>query len=264
MKGQQYKNMKYILTSTMRTKLIISMYEKSKNLEDLRNELDKPSATILHSLKELEKMNYVKKLNKYYSLTSNGYLLAVNMVKLIENWYSVNNNKVFWNNHLLDYIPKELMNDLYQLKDAECITSNNNDLSQAVTTYINLISESESLKMILPIFSEIHLNKIIELLKKEKIRDFELITMPEIVNSIKLNPTYYNTFRDNENVKIHILKKTTKIYLTICDKFMTMNLFFKDGHFDDSQLLVDKSENGIKWGEHLFKHYEKNVTQLIL
>ena len=71
-KESDYKDMKYILTSTMRTKIIISIYEKSKNLEDLRTELEKPSATILHGLKELENLNYVKKLNKYYSLTSNG------------------------------------------------------------------------------------------------------------------------------------------------------------------------------------------------
>lgn len=264
MKGQQYKNMKYILTSTMRTKLIISIYEKSKNLEDLRNELNKPSATILHSLKELEKMNYVKKLNKYYSLTSNGYLLAVNMIKLIENWYSIDTNKVFWNNHSLDHLPEDLMNNLYQLKDANCIISNNNDLSLALTTYINLISECEKLKMILPIFSEIHLNKIIELLQKEKIKNLELITMEEIVNSIKLNPIYYNTFKNNENVNIYVLKNPVDIYLTICENFMTMNLFFKDGHFDDSQLLIDESENGIQWGEDLFGHYEKDTTRLIL
>lgn len=74
---KEYKDIKYILTSTMRTKLIISTYKKEKNLEDLRNELKKPSATILHGLKELENLNYIKKTNKYYSLTSNGYLLAI-------------------------------------------------------------------------------------------------------------------------------------------------------------------------------------------
>ena len=32
-----------------------------KNLDDLRIELEKPSATILHGLKELENLNFVKK-----------------------------------------------------------------------------------------------------------------------------------------------------------------------------------------------------------
>lgn len=44
---EEYQGIKYILTSTMRTKLLLSIYNESKNLDDLRIELEKPSATIL-------------------------------------------------------------------------------------------------------------------------------------------------------------------------------------------------------------------------
>ena len=63
---EEYQGIKYILTSTMRTKLLLSIYNGSKNLDDLRIELEKPSATILHGLKELENLNFVKKVQKYY------------------------------------------------------------------------------------------------------------------------------------------------------------------------------------------------------
>ena len=59
----------------MRSKLLLAIYEQSKKLDDLRNELKKPSATILHGLKELENINLVRKVQKYYELTSNGYLI---------------------------------------------------------------------------------------------------------------------------------------------------------------------------------------------
>ena len=55
---EEYQGIKYILTSTMRTKLLLSIYNESKNLDDLRIELEKPSATILHGLKELENLNF--------------------------------------------------------------------------------------------------------------------------------------------------------------------------------------------------------------
>lgn len=127
----EFKNIKYILTSTMRTRLLLSIYEDSKNLDDLRNELNKPSATILHGLKELENINLVKKVQKYYQLTSNGYLLTTNMRKLIENWYSINKNKLFWNNHDLEDIPEDILKDIYLLKDAEYVNSTTSDLSYA-------------------------------------------------------------------------------------------------------------------------------------
>ncbi len=38
---EEYQGIKYILTSTMRTKLLLSIYNESKNLDDLRIELEK-------------------------------------------------------------------------------------------------------------------------------------------------------------------------------------------------------------------------------
>lgn len=90
--NEEFSGVKYILTSGMRSKLLIAMYESPKNLDELRKELKKPSATILHGLKELETINLIKKVQKYYELTSNGFLLTTNMVKLIENWYAININ----------------------------------------------------------------------------------------------------------------------------------------------------------------------------
>ena len=66
---EEYQGIKYILTSTMRTKLLLSIYNESKNLDDLRIELEKPSATILHGLKELENLNFVKKVITGMQLT---------------------------------------------------------------------------------------------------------------------------------------------------------------------------------------------------
>lgn len=105
----EFSGIKYILTSGMRSKLLLTIYEYPKNLDDLRNELKKPSATILHGLKELENNNLVRKVQKYYELTSNGYLITTNMIKLIENWYAVNKSKLFWNNHDLSGIPEDVL-----------------------------------------------------------------------------------------------------------------------------------------------------------
>ena len=62
--NDEYQNVKYILTSGMRTKLLLSLYEHSKKLEEIRNDLKKPSATILHGLKELENKNLIRKIQK--------------------------------------------------------------------------------------------------------------------------------------------------------------------------------------------------------
>ena len=49
----------------------------------------------------------------------------------------------------------------------------------------------------------------------------------------------------------------TKIFLTYSPNFISMTLFFKDGHYDDSQILIGESKNALKWGSKLYKKYNK-------
>ncbi|KZX13548.1 hypothetical protein MBORA_04560 [Methanobrevibacter oralis] len=252
----EFKNIKYILTSTMRTRLLLSIYEDSKNLDDLRNELNKPSATILHGLKELENINLVKKVQKYYQLTSNGYLLTTNMRKLIENWYSINKNKLFWNNHDLEDIPEDILKDIYLLKDAEYVNSTTSDLSYAFNNFIKLISNAKSLKMILPIYSENHFKHIINLLNNDTLEELELIISNDIFESIKSNEFFNKELMNNKKVKIFRVEKSLKLFLTFSKDFMSLTLFFKDGHYDDSQILISKTKNSIEWSRNLYDYYK--------
>ena len=255
--NKEFNNIKYILTSTMRSKLILTMFESPKELKDLRIALNKPSATILHGLKELENKNLIRKYQKEYQLTSNGFLLATNMVKLIENWYSINNNTPFWNNHDLEDIPDELLKNMYLLKDAEYILSTTSDLSNAFNKYIKLISNSSELKMIMPIYSENHFNHIIELLNKNKLKKLELIVSEDILNSIKSNEQFKKSLLENKKVKIIKTKKNLKIFLTCSKDFMSLTLFFKDGHYDDSQILIGKTKDSCRWALKLIDKIEE-------
>ncbi|WP_405304298.1 helix-turn-helix transcriptional regulator [Methanobrevibacter sp.] len=259
--NNEFKNIKYILTSTMRSKLLLTMYTGPKNLEELREELKKPSATILHGLKELETINLIKKVQKQYQLTSNGFLLATNMVKLIENWVSINNDVSFWNNHALEDIPEEFLKNMHLLKDATYIKSTTSDLSNAFNKYIKLISDSQELRIIMPIYSENHLKHIIELLNNNKLRYLELIVSKDILNSIKLNDSFRKSLVKNKKVKIICIKKNLKLFLTHSKEFMSLTLFFKDGHYDDSQILIGKSENARKWGANIINYYERVINE---
>lgn len=250
--NREYRDIKYILTSNMRAKLLLALYEIPKNLDDLRKELSKPSATILHGLKELETINLVRKTKKCYELTSNGYLLATNMVKLIENWYSLSKDENFWDNHDLSDIPEEIIKNIYLLKDAEYINSTTSDLSIAFNQYINLISKSSKLQMILPIYSENHFKHIIDLLKEDLIKKMEIIVSEEIHNSIKRNELFNKELLENKKVSVKVIEKNIKIFLTISEEFMSLTLFFKDGHYDDSQILIAKDENALKWAFSLW------------
>ena len=252
---EEFSGIKYILTSGMRSRLLLAIYENPKKLDELRGELHKPSATILHGLKELENIKLVRKVQKSYELTSNGFLLTANMIKLIENWYSINKDKSFWNNHDLSGIPDELLKSIYLLKDAEYVNSTTSDLSNAFNTYIKLLSTAEKLKIILPIYSENHFRHLIELLKGKKLRNLELIISEEIYHSIRNNDIFSQEILESDKVQITCVEKSLKIFLTCSDEFVSLSLFFKDGHYDDAQILIAKDKNAQKWALNLAKKY---------
>ena len=257
--NKEFKNVKYILTSGMRTKLLITIYYTPKKLEELRNDLQKPSATILHGLKELESINLIKKDQKYYQLTANGYLLTTNMLKLIDNWYAIDKNRIFWNNHDLTGIPNEMLKKVYLLKDCKYVRSTTSDLSNAFKSYIDHLSNAKNIKIILPIYSENHLKHIIQLLNGKKIEKLDLIINLDIMDSIRNNNFFNEYLKNNDKVRISITKNPLKLFLTSSENFMSLTLFFKDGHYDDSQILIGKTKNSIKWAEELHSVYEKKL-----
>lgn len=249
--NKEFKDVKYILTSSMRAKLLLALYEIPKNLDELRHELKKPSATILHGLKELETINLVRRANKYYELTSNGYLLTTNMIKLIENWYSLGKNEIFWDNHDLSDIPDDIIKNIYLLKNVEYVSSTTSDLSIAFNKYIQLISEAKELQIILPIYSENHFKHMVDLLKSNQLEKLELIISEEIYESIHKNKKFRKELLNNKKVKTTIIDENLKIFLTYSEKFMSLTLFFKDGHYDDSQILIGHDINALKWAHDI-------------
>ena len=61
---------------------------------------------------------------------------------------------------------------------------------------------------------------------------------------------------EDKRVEIIEIYDDPKIFLTFSKDFMTLTLFFKDEHYDDSQIIVDKHKSAIRWGKELFKFYE--------
>ena len=253
--NKEFKDIKYILTSSMRTKLLLAIYDVPMNLDELRSVLKKPSATILHGLKELEAINLVRKSQKYYELTSNGYLLTTNMIKLIDNWYSLSKSEIFWNNHDLSDIPEEIIRNIYLLKDAEYISSTTSDLSIAFNKYIKLISKAKELTILLPIYSENHFKHMIVFLNEGKLEKLDLIVSEEIYNSIQRNELFKRDLLENEKVNTIVTSKRFKIFLTYSERFMSLTLFFKDGHYDDSHILIAKDDDAREWALSLIKSF---------
>lgn len=259
-----FDDVRFLLTSSMRSKLIISLYYGKKKLVELREDLNKPSATIWHGLKELEKLDLITKEDKCYMLSSRGYLLALNMLKLIENWYSIEYTVDFWLNHTIHVIPEKFMKNSYLLKGAECISSSGNDVSKPLTKYLTMIKGADEMNIILPIFSKIHLDAIFDNLSGGV--TLNLITTSGILDSFKKEgymKKIFDLIEDN-NINLWRYDGNLKIFMTCTESFVSLNLFFEDGYYDDSKMLLNENLEGIQWGKNLFEYYKNKCLEIPL
>lgn len=254
---------RFLLASKIRPKLLLLLHNSNNDLNGFRMNLDKPSASILHGLKELESANLIKKDFKYYSLTSKGILCATSLEKLFEDLYIFQSNKDFWLNHSIESIPPESFKNAYLLKDSVFIESDEQNLSKSRMKILDLLSRCKDMKIILPIFIDEHLELILENL--ENGNNLVLITNEQVLSSLKKSH-YYDELLDYSKkgqVSIRKVDDDLKLFLTTCDNGMALNLFFIDGFFDNSCCIFNENTDGIKWANFLFQKYiEKSIKIL--
>lgn len=262
-KYDDFITVRFLLASKMRSLLLLLLLNSQCDLNDFREELDKPSASILHGLKELERINLIEKNFKNYSLSTKGVLCAASLKKIFQDLYIFQINRDFWQNHSIDSIPADSFKKSYLLKDSVFVESDEHNLSKSFNKYLDLISTCGDMKIILPIFLEEHLEIILENLENGD--NLLLITNEEVLSSLKESIYYEDLvdFSKKGQVSIRKVDYDLKIFLTICDDFMSLSLFYKDGLYDNSCFILNEHKEGIEWANFLLDKYLENSIKVL-
>ena len=262
-KYEDFITVRFLLASKMRPSLLLMLSDSDCNLNDFREELEKPSASILHGLKELERINLIKKDFKNYSLSTKGILCSASLEKLFQDLYIFQINRDFWQNHSIDSIPLDSFRKSYLLRDSVFVESDEHNLSKAFNKYLDLIGACGDMKIILPIFLEEHLEIILENLENGD--NLLLITNEDVFSSLK-NSKYYEElvdFSKKGQVSIRKADQDLKVFLTVCDDFMSLSLFYKDGLYDNSCFILNEHKDGIEWANILLDKYLENSLKML-
>lgn len=262
--NNEFEELRFVLNSRLRSKVVIVLFDSEKTLDELKTIFDKPSSTILHTLHELNLLNLIIKKGKSFNLTSRGYIFALIMYKFISNMYFINKSYEFLENHSLDCIPHPFLRELYLLIDGYYVLSEDIDLTKPLNEYLKIINNVNELNIILPIFSQIHIDAIIKNVKESN-NKLTLITTSNILKSLKRTGYMRELSRLSKSHDISIFKYDgdLDIFLSFGRTFTTLSLFFKDGQFDDSILFVDKTINSVKWSKKLFNYYLNKTIKVL-
>jgi len=256
-------DLKFITTSSIRTRIVLSLNE-DKDLTELKNQLGLKSSSISHALKRLEKEDIVFKKGKKYSLSSLGKLYFIKSQNFFRSFEAIKNCEKIFLNHLIDGIPSFLVRKMECLSNSIIVESTPIDVVKPQTHYAELVSKSENIKTVSPIFYYPFLDLYFYGLKKEA--NAEIILTPLILDAMVKNTEKGELEKkiSSKNLKILRVDEDVKIAFTVTEDFFSFGLFLNDGIYDATMSLVNFDEDAIRWGEELYDHYLKKAKKIDL
>lgn len=257
-------DIKFITTSNVRTKIILSLNNGNKDLNALKNELNLESSAALHALKKLENQKIIIKKENKYSLSPVGKLLVLKSENLFKSFYTIKKYRKIWLNHCINGIPKNLLKEIKYLNNSFLVESTPTDIIKPHTHYTKLMNESSEIKSISPIFYYPYIDIYKNALKRGA--DVKLVLTPLILS--KITETAGNELlreiSSSNKFKLYQIDADIKIVFTVTENFLSLGLFSTEGLYDATMKLISHDADAIEWGNKLFDHYIDKATKLNL
>jgi predicted transcriptional regulator len=249
------------IRSELKQKIIINLLEGEKKISELKSGIDGKETSILHVLKEFEKLNLTTKTSGTYSLTSLGIIEAQIFQDVVSTAKVIEKFKEFWLNHNVQPIPPQLISRLGALKESVMVHSEKTQLGQVYVNFMQILLTSKKVAGISPIFHPDYVPIIENLLDQGN--NVDLILTTEVLNKT-LSTAHLDELKKNfANGTLKIfLNEDLRLALTVTDKNFSLGLFTLDGDYDDNTDLISTNPEAIKWGEELFQIKLKESTRI--
>lgn len=255
-------DMKFFVNSDVRSKILLSLHEKPKDLAILRSELKFSSSTILHGMYQLEDKNLVFKGEGLYNLTQMGELAALKLINLMKSFSSMNKLESLFLNHKIEVIPPNLLQVIEYLEKGEVLESRPQNLVGPYKTISDRAVESEEVKLISSVFYPFYLDILKDSTSLN--RKVDLIMTKEVFNTISNDYKTDLTLLDSSNIKLWQIDDNLKLSFVLADEFLALGLFLENGVYDSNRFLVSEGHEALSWGKLLFNHYLEQATEFKL
>ncbi len=260
------EDLKFITTSGVRIKTMLSLMESPKTSSQLREEFGIGTSTIIHAARDLEKQGILIEKIDGYHLTNIGKIISMKLLDLIETLSVIKKTKQYWLTHDITGIPEEFLERLGELRGFKVIKSSPTNLLQVLSIYVKLVSKAKELKGVSPVFVP-EFSKIVKKLLKRGAK-VHLVISKEIMGEVLKSYEKEADEEVKEKIKEGYLKiwviDDVKVAMTVTDSFISLGLFNLDGSYDFSTDMISYDREAIKWGRELFEYYKSRAKEIML
>ena len=254
-------DIKFLAQSEIRLKILSELNKKPDHIRGLVKRTENTYSSISSNLIKLEHNNHIQKIdNKYYvnPITEIYYTTLMDFKNSVE---LINNYNTFWTKHNIDKLSVESIKRLTDLKDSKLVETTIIDIYKTHNTTKQQLLESKSVKAIFPFLHPEHPEMIESILKNNG--TIELVIPQSIYKALlfNINTKVRKTAIKKRKLKVFPVEDELNIYLTICDKTISLGLFKNDGSFDQNRILISNSQKSHQWAEDLFKTIKQDVIK---
>lgn len=258
----QGDDIKFLAVSNVRTKILLSLYDGPKKLAYLREKTGIASSTIIHGLGQLENKKWITRRGDNSYLTSKGKIVLINLIKLMKKLETINNQQIFWKNHNLNGIPLKLQKNIQLLNESYLVEVQLDNLEEPFTRYLKMLSNANNISAILPVCFSRHTDAIQRVLVNGGV--VKLILDKNILKQFikQFNSDDVLKFLKQGLLEIWVVPDNLEVACVVSENFTSLGLFFENGVYDTSCLLMGHTQTTLDWGNSLFQYY-KNIAEKI-
>lgn len=253
--------LKFVVTSELRLKLLLSLYESSKTINELKSEFNRKPGNISRALNELKSCKLIQKFsNKLYAVSSIGFLLAKNLENLMDTMEAIDSNGEFWENHSIKSIPNKFLKELSIFNEASLVKSTITEFAKPINVYLENIKNSSYICIILPVFSKIFMDAIGEALIKHD-GYLDVITTKNIYDLVAKSDSEHivKALLRDKKINFYIVDDLPNIFFTVSDVFASLFLFFDDVVFDNSEILLLGEDSNLNDAYRFYRYFKKEI-----
>lgn len=253
-------DIKFLTQSEIRLKILSELYKEPDNVRGLVKKTEITYSSVSNNILKLEKKNHITKIRKKYHINPMTEIYFKTLMDFKNSVEIVNGFDTFWNRHNLNQLNISSIKRITDLKNSQLIETTPIDIYKTHNTIKKQIIDSKNVKAIFPYLHPDYPELIEEILKNNG--SVDLILPQNIFKELmfRVNGKVRKHAIKKGKLKVYIFKKELNLYLTICDKTMSLGLFKNDGSFDQNRILVSDDKNSLKWANELFENIKKEAN----
>ena len=250
---------RFLAQSEIRLKILSELNKRPDNVRGLVKETKINYSSVSNNVSKLEENNYIKKFDGKYYVNPMAKIYFKTLMDFKKSIEIVKDFNSFWYKHDIGQMSLDSVRNINDLKNSKLIETTPLDIYRTHTTIKNQLLKSKDVKAIFPYLHPEYPRLLERILKNGG--SIELILPREISRAI-MGPIDENLKKNairKGNLKLHTVRGELNLYLTICDRTMSLGLFKTDGSFDQNRILISKDEKSYEWAEDLFEHVKDRV-----